>query len=57
MQQRLAVAQERAAAAYASEISTTTDPKRRQQLADKARRAKEAAKFHRETATRLREEG
>jgi hypothetical protein len=55
--ERMAVKQEEAGAAYASEMSTATDAARRQFLADKAKRAKEAAAHHRELAARIRREG
>jgi hypothetical protein len=57
MQECLAEAQERAAAAFDSELSTESDPKRREWLADKARRCKNAARFYRETSARLRQTG
>lgn len=50
----MAKLQEEAGKAYASELSSTTDPKRRAFLMGKAAQAKEAAAFHRETAERLR---
>jgi hypothetical protein len=55
-QDRMARAQDAAGAAFASELSSTSDPARREFLMRKATKAKEQAQFHRDQAKRLRAE-
>ena len=51
--ERMAAACDKAAAAYASELSTTTDPVARERLGKKARQQKQQAEFHRQKAAEL----
>ena len=52
----LAASEERAAEAFASELSVEKDPKVREWLGRKAKHNKDQAAFHREIAAKLREE-
>lgn len=52
---RMAVACDKAARAYASELSTIKDPVYRQRLGEKARKRKQQAEFHRRKAEQLSE--
>lgn len=53
---RMAIACDKAAQAYASELSTTRDPVYREYLGKKARQQKEQAQWHRDFAAKLRSE-
>lgn len=55
--ERQAKLQAEAGAAFASELTATTDTSRRDLLMQKAAKAKEQAKFHRDTASSLRADG
>lgn len=54
--ERLALACERGAAAYASQLSTEQDPATRERLGRKARQQREQAEFHRQMAEKLKDE-
>jgi hypothetical protein len=50
---RMAVACDKAAEVYASELSTANDPVTRDRLGTRARQKKQQAEFHRQKATEL----
>jgi hypothetical protein len=54
---RMAVLEDNAAAAYASELSTTRDPAARERLGRNIARSKAQAEFHQQEVARLGGEG